>query len=102
MTKNCVLLDNPLAHGFEAKPLADGVGGVKYVREMKQMSEIAFCGQCESTLRIEVTFNPSRTSCLVYFYDGGYAPFKQRVYGTVGKRTWNAIVETARCKSFEI
>lgn len=52
-------------------------------------------------LEVYVTFTPKMDGCWVsYVY--GYVKFKHRFYNTAGKRTWDAIKNTAHWKGFEL
>lgn len=94
------LAENLKSHGFE---MSDNAFGCPvFSLELVKKTEVVWYGVQEFRLRVQVVFNPGMSVCTVNFYDGFIRPFKSKVYDTVGKRTWNAIVETVKNKGFEM
>lgn len=70
-------------------------------RNFSKEIEVAWYGKSIQTYAIEVFINLDSSICRAEFSDGGKIIYKQRWYDTIGKRTYNAIVETARCAGFK-
>lgn len=75
--------------------------GLVLQREWSQEVEVAFRGRCLETYAVRVMVNRNSGICLVRYRRNGLE-YKSRWYDTVGKRTYNAIVETARCAGYAI
>lgn len=87
------------AKGFIAKP--GHLGGTVLHKDYTKQVEVAWYGQREKRLTVEVWVN-SEASCLtVYYYDGGVSPFKVKNHLNE-KRAYNAIADTIKNNGFEI
>lgn len=99
--KNFNLIEKLQSNGFEEHK--DPFGFTVYTLTLKKTSQVAFYGEYESQLEVQISFNSDNSVCRVNFYkNGSCKPFKTKVYDTVGKRTWNAIVETIKFNDFEL
>lgn len=101
------LVDMLKAHGFaEVELRAEDelirqCNGLILQREWSQVVEVAFRGRVLETYAVRVLVNRNSGICLVRYRRNG-REYKSRWYDTVGKRTYNAIVETARCAGYEV
>lgn len=75
--------------------------GLILQREWSQVVEAAFRGRVLETYAVRVLVNRNSGICFVRYLKNG-REYKSRWYETVGKRTYNAIVETARCAGYAI
>ena len=70
-------------------------------RDWSRDVEVAFHGSYLETYTVRVFVNRNSGICHVSYQKDG-REYKDRWYDTVGKRTYNAIVETARCAGYAI
>lgn len=70
-------------------------------RDWTKEIEVAFYGVRVETYAVLVFVNRNSGICHVSYQKDG-REYKDRWYDTVGKRTYNAIVETARCAGYAI
>ena len=70
-------------------------------RDWSREVEVAFHGSYLETYAVRVFVNRNSGICHVSYQKDG-REYKDRWYDTVGKRTYNAIVETARCAGYAI
>lgn len=75
--------------------------GVILQRDWSRDVEVAFHGSYLETYTGRVFVNRNSGICHVSYQKDG-REYKDRWYDTVGKRTYNAIVETARCAGYAI
>ena len=101
-----VLVDMLRDAGFTEQPIRSEVmancNGLILQREWSMDTEVAFYGKVTSTFKVEVFVNQNSGICQVSYSKDGRRPYKSRWHDTVGKRTYNAIVETARCAGYAI
>ena len=74
--------------------------GVMLQRDWEKEIEVVWYGKQTQTFSIRVFINLDSGICHVAYTKSGIL-YKERWYDTIGKRTYNAIVETARCADFE-
>ena len=90
--------------GFVEQPIEEGIfrfcDAVRLERSWSKEVEVAWYGKRIATYSIEVFVNQSSGICRVWYYQDG-REYKNRWYNTLGKRTYNAMVETARCAGYE-
>lgn len=86
-----------LKAGFEAG--INEYGFEVFRRNDVKLVETAWYGTMKSLMSIEVGFNSSETDVTVRYFDGGKRPFKVKSH-QAGKRAWNAIAETMKCRGF--
>ena len=100
-----VLIDMLKGAGFTEQPIHSEVladcNGLILQREWSRDTEVAFHGKWTSTFTVRVFINQDSGICHVAYSKDGHSPYKSRWYDTIGKRTYNAIVETARCAGYE-
>lgn len=70
-------------------------------RDWSREVEVAFHGSYLETFAVRVFVNRNSGICHVSYQKDG-REYKDRWYDTIGKRTYNAIVETARCAGYAI
>ena len=70
-------------------------------RDWAKEIEAAFYGVRVETYAVRVFVNRNSGICHVSYQKDG-REYKDRWYDTIGKRTYNAIVETARCAGYAI
>ncbi len=92
-------------NGFSEMPIEGTVhracvGGVILQRTWSQEIEVAWYGKHTETYTVRVFVNQPRGVCEVTYMKNGIT-YKARWYDTIGKRTYNAVVETARCAGYE-
>ena len=80
--------------------------GVILQRDWSREVEVAFQGQIGGrsdllAFAVRVFVNRNSGICHVSYQKDG-REYKDRWYDTIGKRTYNAIVETARCAGYAI
>lgn len=99
------LIDMLLKKGFTEQPIENELllncNGLILQREMQKDVEVAFYGVRTVSYTVRVFINRNSGICHVSYQQGG-REYKSRWYNTTGRRTYNAIVETARCAGFEI
>lgn len=100
-----VLVDMLVEKGFTERPVENELlrqcNGLILQRDWTKEIEVAFYGKCTETYSVRAFINQDSGICHVSYQQGGRA-YKSRWYDTIGKRTYNAIVETARCAGCEI
>lgn len=99
-----VLIDMLKEKGFTELPVEDELlqhcNGLILQREIQKDIEAAFYGVRTVSFAVRVFVNRDSGICNVSYQQGG-REYKNRWYSTIGKRTYNAIVETTRCAGFE-
>lgn len=99
-----VLIDLLKENGFSERPieaeLLKRCNGLMLQREWSKEIEVAWYGKQIQTYRVRVFVNQDSSICHVAYAKDGLV-YKDRWYDTIGKRTYNAIVETARCAGYE-
>ena len=75
--------------------------GVILQRDWAREVEVACHGAYLATGAVRVFVNRNSGICHVSYQKDG-REYKDRWYDTIGKRTYNAIVETARCAGYAI
>lgn len=100
-----VLIDLLKKNGFTERPieaeLLKRCNGLMLQREWSKEIEVAWYGKRTESYSVRVFINRDSSICHVTYAKDGSA-YKDRWYDTIGKRTYNAIVETARCAGYEI
>ena len=72
-------------------------------KKYEKQVQTCWYGERTSTLEVELFVNLEAGVCRVGFYsDGRREAYKERWYSTLGKRTYNAIVETVKNAGCEI
>jgi len=89
--------------GFTEQPIENEIlrqcNGLILQRDWTQEIEVAFHGKHTERYSIRVFVNQDSGICHASYQKGG-REYKSRWYDTIGKRTYNAIVETARCAGY--
>ena len=75
--------------------------GVIRQRDWSREVEVSYHGSNLENFAVRVFVNRNSGICHVSYQKDG-REYKDRWYDTVGKRTYNAIVETARCAGYAI
>ena len=100
-----VLADFLKDKGFTERPIESEMlkqcNGLILQRDWTKEIEVAFYGKRTETYSVRVFINQDSGICHVSYQQGG-REHKSRWYNTIGKRTYNAIVETARCAGYEL
>lgn len=90
--------------GFVEQPVEAEVlrqcDGVILERTWSKEIEVAWYGKRTATYTVRVFVNRASGICHVSFLQDE-REYKSRWYDTIGKRTYNAMVETARCAGYE-
>lgn len=91
-------------NGFTEQPIEAEVlrhcNGIILQRTWVREVEVAWHGKYQETYTVRVFINRNSGICEVSYMKNGRI-YKSRWYDTVGKRTYNAIVETARCAGYQ-
>ena len=85
--------------GFEEAKTQFGNDMLK--KSFRKMTEVAWYGQQETKLDVEVWFSLDHGAVTVYYYDGWHRPFKEKTHLN-DKRAFNAIAQTIANKDFQI
>lgn len=99
------LVDLLLGAGFAERPIPEkatalqGCDGIILEREWQSVIPVAWYGNQPETYRVRVFVNRRSEICEVTFYKSA-VPYKHRWYDTTGRRTFNAIRETARIAGY--
>lgn len=99
------LVETLKARGFSELPLEGTVhscckDGVILQRTWSQEIEVVWYGKRTETYTVRVFVNLASGVCEAT-YMKNLMTYKARWYDTIGKRTYNAMVETARCAGYE-
>ena len=100
MAKKFDLAEALKLHGFAVKDYHGGGGAVILRRKWYQEVEVVWYGKQTITYAVQVFVNVAAEVCEVTYVKDGIT-YKVRWYDTTSKRTYNAIVETARCAGWE-
>ncbi len=99
-----VLIDMLVAKGFTERPaeneLLQQCNGLILQRSWEKEVDVAWYGKRTETYTVRVFVNQNSGICHVNYEING-REYKRHWYDTIGKRTYNAIVETARCAGYE-
>lgn len=99
-----VLVEMLKDKGFEDRPVENEIlkdcDGLILQREWSKVIEVLWHGSMIQTFTVRVFVNQKSGICHVAYSKDG-REYKSRWYDTVGKRTYNAIVETARCAGYD-
>lgn len=102
--KKFEMVEALVEQGFTAQPVEAEVlrrcDGIILQRTWSKEIEVAWYGKRTETYTIRVFVNRASGICHVSYQRDG-REYKERWYDTVGKRTYNAMVETARCAGYE-
>ena len=103
-----VLVDLLLGAGFTERPVPEKdalrtaeCDGILLEREWQRQTELLWHGPWVETYRVRVFVNRRSEICEATFYKNT-VPYKNKWYDTTGRRTFNAIRETARCAGWEL
>lgn len=100
-----VLADLLKDKGFTERPIESEMlkqcNGLILQRDWTKEIEVAFYGKRTENYSVRVFINQDSGICHVSYQQSG-REYKSRWYDTTGKRTYNAIVETARCAGYEV
>ena len=100
-----VLIDLLKNNGFEENTVENEMtqrcNGLVLQRNFEKEIDVVWHGKRTQTYAIRVFINQNSGICHVSYQQGG-REYKNRWYDTIGKRTYNAIVETARCAGYKI
>ena len=98
------LVDLLKENGFSEQSIESEIlkrcDGLILQREWEQEIEVLWHGTMKQTYTVRVFVNRNSGVCEVTYKKDGMT-YKNRWYDTIGKRTFNAIVETARCAGYE-
>lgn len=105
MAKKFDLVEALRSRGFTDLPIEGTVhsackGGLILRREWSREVEVVWYGKQTITYAVQVFVNVAAEVCEVTYVKDGIT-YKVRWYDTTSKRTYNAIVETARCAGWE-
>lgn len=106
MKKNNALIQLLKDNGFVLDPAGDphkraGHDGCFCLRrDWEKVEEVVWYGPQKFTYTVLVFVNEGSGICEVFYRKDGTL-YKNRWYDTIGKRTYNAIVETVRCAGFQ-
>lgn len=99
-----VLVDLLKENGFSEQPVENEIlkrcDGLILQREWEHEVEVLWHGLVTSRYSVRVFVNRDSGICHVTYGKDGLV-VKDRWYDTIGKRTFNAIVETTRCAGFD-
>ena len=91
--------------GFAERPVENELlkqcNGLILQKDWTKEIEVAFYGKRTETYSVRVFVNQDSGICHVSYQMDG-REYKSRWYETTGKRTYNAIAETARCAGYEM
>lgn len=94
------LVETLKLQGFRVKDYHGGGGAVILSRKWYQEVEVVWYGKKLSTYSIDVSIYEAAGVCVAdYVKDGRVC--KSRWYNSIGKRAYNAMVETARYAGYE-
>lgn len=105
MKKNTALIQLLKDHGFVLDPTGDPHNRAGHDdcfclrRDWEKVEDVVWYGPQKFTYTVLVFVNEGSGICEVFYQKDGRT-YKNRWYDTLGKRTYNAIVETARCAGF--
>lgn len=99
-----VLVEMLRENGFSEVPVQSEIlknGGYSvFQRSWTREVQTVWHGTISETYKVRVLVKVSGGICHVSYQKDGWE-YKERWYDTIGKRTYNAIVETARCAGYE-
>ncbi len=100
-----VLVEMLKEKGFVEQPIENEIlkdcDGLILQREWSKEIDVAWYGKRTQAYSVRVFINQNSSICHVAYATNGRV-YKERWYDTIGKRTYNAIVETARCAGYEM
>lgn len=104
MAKKFDMVEALRGRGFVEQPITSEVlrrcNGIILQRSWSKEVEVAWYGNRPETYTVRVFINLDAGICEATYLKNGIS-YKARWYDTIGKRTYNAMVETARCAGYE-
>lgn len=94
------LVDLLKAKGFAVVPYKAEAKGIMLRRSWEKEVEVVWYGKRTARNTVEVYVVEETGRCRVTYYEG-CSPVKDRWYANLGKRTYNAIVETVSYAGYE-